>query len=101
MVLKYVPCQACFSSMASLDWVVKQAEQNLQTKYGVSLHYFVCPRCRKRWAVIVLADQEMWGFLVTQAEVGEYLYQKVLKMRKNQLSVRQIKNILFPQPYIS
>ena len=104
MLLNYVPCQNCFSPIADLEWVVKQAKRNLHsTKHGVSLHYFTCPQCRKKWAVIVLADQEMWGFLTIQAEAGEHLYQKVLQMRENQMSVEQIKKSIFTQglPYIS
>jgi len=92
VLLEFVPCQNCGGPVVSVDWVIEQARRNLETtKQGVSLHYFNCGCCGRKWAIIVLSDEESWGFLETSAEAGEQLYQLVQKMRET-MTVWQIKH---------
>ncbi|MCD6243347.1 hypothetical protein J7K06_06695 [Candidatus Bathyarchaeota archaeon] len=100
--LEYIPCQKCWIPLIPVNWARQQAKKNLfETRYGISIHYFTCENCRTRWAIIILSDRESWGFIEAPAESAGRLYRWLLNMRKNGLSVENIRYAMFPQSYIS
>ena len=100
--LEYIPCSRCLVPLVPVSWVREQAKRNLHEKqYGVSIHYFVCENCKTKLALIIMADQNGWGFLEAPAEIGKQLYSRVVTMRAQGISVERINHILFTPQYIS
>ena len=100
--MEYLFCQKCKTPLVPIEWIIKQAKKNIyEAMFGVTIHYFTCQNCSQRWAVIVIADTESWGFLQTEAQFGKRLYQRVVMLRKAGISVWQMRYILCPASYIS
>ena len=100
--LDYLFCQHCKTPLMTMSFVINQAWHNrTHTPYGLSIHYIRCENCHQKWAIIILADDEAWGFLQTEAENAKQLYKRVLELRKKGVSIIGIRNILFAPAYIS
>ena len=100
--MEYLFCQKCQTPLVSIDWIIQQARKNItDALFGISIHYFQCENCGTKWAVLVIADTESWGFLQTEAKYARVLYHRVVQLRKAGISVWQMRQILFPVSYIS